>query len=764
MNTRKLLAIIIALMTCGTVRAGRYTGAVVCFDEGVMVEMAAVSFYRNDTVYVGGGLCDENGVFDIKVSKPANRVTVSCLGYKPFDITLDTELPYGELGNIGVTRDNTLDEVTVTGDASVTQMNRTSYYISDDLREGVMATWQMMDRMPAFDIDPVTHQINIKSTRDVLVLVNGRDRGRNYAMNLNPKQIRTITVIENPQGRYAGLQRIIDITLFTDYVGWSSSGQGNFSGSWMTTYNNESGGVNGNITDGRWSLYGGVSGTHNYTPTRDRMSELFDGILETHDEGWNRANTSQRSVGPHLSFDYRFNDRQSITTQIKYGSDHYRQHEFGDIRITDLEADESELSHKESRARYSTDNVTGIVSYIGRFGKAVKLAADVNYNYYNADVTQTLDYTGAESYLNDFTNRRDNVIGNASVEWMPSDRLSLSADNEFESRRYRSYSGASDNEILTSQMYRNSSSLSVAWLPLDNLLLMATLYGNYIHDSNNSYTDSRYNISPRGAFKWTFDKRREFYLMGSYQYSNSYPDVMALSPEIVYTGLLTARTGNPEAPNQSNHSADMELCLGRYITLTAGYKASINELRYIMSHPEKYLYLNTPYAARNTMYSVGANGSYRLPASLKLSFDAGYARSTVRQSGVSRSFDMYAGSLNLRYSPRDWLYLMLCYDISRYKALGYASEDLVVNDDVTIILGTMLFGGRLSANIAARIPTGVFTRCPASLTYYDFYHSDSMADRYWNSNRLVLNISYNIGNGRSRQQGARSRVRSERVL
>lgn len=114
---------------------------------------------------------------------------LSCIGFeKVFRVCKP-----GNLGNI-LLRGNaeSLAEIVVKGDSRHKDAMTETFFLTDSLRNSSRNSLQLLDQLPGISVDWASDAIKIGEYRDVPLMLNGREAGKNLIQNLNPQRIRKI--------------------------------------------------------------------------------------------------------------------------------------------------------------------------------------------------------------------------------------------------------------------------------------------------------------------------------------------------------------------------------------------------------------------------------------------------------------------------------------------------------------------------------------------------------------------------------------------
>lgn len=219
-----ILTVAIAILAAITVNAQpsyRIEGKLHNFMENKPVEFASVSLHNlTDSSLVTGAISDTSGRFSIANLKEGSYfIKVSCIGFKPAfknGILLNSATPTFNMGTIDLNAEaQTLKEVTVEGERlkGVAEVDKTVYTINSKAAVSAHSGLELLRQVPAVQVD-FQNNISLEGKSNIMVLVDGKQRDKEYLAQLNPNSIDKIEVMTNPSVKYeADVTGVINIIL-----------------------------------------------------------------------------------------------------------------------------------------------------------------------------------------------------------------------------------------------------------------------------------------------------------------------------------------------------------------------------------------------------------------------------------------------------------------------------------------------------------------------------------------------------------------------
>ncbi|MBR4325028.1 MAG: TonB-dependent receptor [Bacteroidales bacterium] len=206
---KTLLLITLSMLLSMEAFAQTISGGVFA-EDNMPVAFANVVLMAKDSSFVDGTITDADGIFSIKKSADAAFMTVSCLGYEPKTLSVNSDCSQIvlkaadlELGEITVSAG--LPKTRIKDGAMVTDVQNTLL-----AKEG--STERMLGKIPGVIKSKDGFEVFGKGKAEVYI--NGiKMRDNNVLESLNPANIKTVEVVSNPGAQYdAEVKAVIRIT------------------------------------------------------------------------------------------------------------------------------------------------------------------------------------------------------------------------------------------------------------------------------------------------------------------------------------------------------------------------------------------------------------------------------------------------------------------------------------------------------------------------------------------------------------------------
>jgi outer membrane receptor protein involved in Fe transport len=108
-----------------------------------------------------------------------------------------------------------LDQVEVIGERikGVETVDRTIYTIPESAVKVAGSGTDILRRIPSVQVD-ISNNISLQGNTNILILIDGKERDKNFIAQLDPKSIDKVEVITNPSSKYdAGVRGVINVIL-----------------------------------------------------------------------------------------------------------------------------------------------------------------------------------------------------------------------------------------------------------------------------------------------------------------------------------------------------------------------------------------------------------------------------------------------------------------------------------------------------------------------------------------------------------------------
>jgi len=186
------------------------------------VAYATVSIYdANDSAFITGTLSDPQGEFHLKTDFTGKAfLKISFVGYKPF--LMDIEVTANEkldAGTISLEEESYLiGEAVITGNRikAHDEADKTTYLVNKKIYGVSNTGLDVLKHIPGVQVD-LMQNVYLEGSPDILILVNGIERDRNFIQQLGSDMIDKVEIMPIPSSRYdADISGVINVILKKD--------------------------------------------------------------------------------------------------------------------------------------------------------------------------------------------------------------------------------------------------------------------------------------------------------------------------------------------------------------------------------------------------------------------------------------------------------------------------------------------------------------------------------------------------------------------
>ena len=181
---------------------------------------ATVALRRSsDSTLITGTSSNNAGEFSL-VSIPSGKycLVISAIGYDLVTIKIDLINDYNTGEIMMKDKSLSLDEVVVVGERMKTmkEADRTTYFINKKMYDASNTGVDLLVNIPGVQVD-LMKNISLEGSRNIVILVDGKERDRNYLSQLSSDKIDKIEITNSPDPRFdADVTGVIDIILKKD--------------------------------------------------------------------------------------------------------------------------------------------------------------------------------------------------------------------------------------------------------------------------------------------------------------------------------------------------------------------------------------------------------------------------------------------------------------------------------------------------------------------------------------------------------------------
>lgn len=195
-------------------------GVVASSKDKSPIEFAPVALLNlPDSSIVAGNSSQSGGLFAFENVKPGNYyLRATYVGYSPTGKAITVKAGEKEIKADSLLMSETskeIDEVVVTGDRIKGKelVDRTVYSIPAEVSKASPNAYDLLKKVPAISVD-YNDNISLNGSNNFIIQVDGKQRDKEFLARLQPSDIESIEVINNPSGKYEGnIDGVINVKL-----------------------------------------------------------------------------------------------------------------------------------------------------------------------------------------------------------------------------------------------------------------------------------------------------------------------------------------------------------------------------------------------------------------------------------------------------------------------------------------------------------------------------------------------------------------------
>lgn len=571
----------------------------------------------SDSAAIQGAISDDNGMFSIHpVSAGSYRLYVSLIGYVPVARSIEVN------HNGAITADTiyleekeaVINNVVVVGERirAKTEKDKTTFFVTKKIMDASMSGIDVLKNIPGIRID-FLQNISLEGSANIQILVDGRERDRNFLNQLTPAQIEKVEVISNPSSNYDGnVTGAINIIL-------KKERNGGFNCQFLAEIPAFSPSVfihptfSMNYSYRKWNIYTSYQGEMIYLNVHEYLSRRT----------WNRQDTNeflseqfvrQKDWSHRLNygFDYILNEQNQFSFYAFFNP--YSQEHDGTAQarvsgtLNDFWKTRKEDADRNLNAYYS-------LFFKHSFGKTGRqITVDIsNYNLNGKSTTRFYDEGNTNSALlqSNQTKPLNNEITLKSDFSSPlGDKIALTSGIKARHRMMKD--GSVPGFRYTEKLLAAYSTLGLKQIRYDIDL------GLRVEESRSAlehaFNNNILSFFPYLSFAYRFGSNRSMHL--SYNRSVRRPDLFQLNPNIYIIDPYTVSKGNPYLKPEFRNSATIDYSRqfkSNYFAIRLFY----NEINHTMSN---LTFLNDTSAFETDRQNLGtiSQAGFQFSGTLKL--------------------------------------------------------------------------------------------------------------------------------------------------
>ena len=740
--------------TLGQLYAQCFRGRVIDNENNPIVGVNCVLMEQSDSTYIIGTTTNLDGDFELKVNE--DREYLLQLSFIGFEKISRVCRP-GNLGDfILEVNAELLDEIVVKGDPKHKDAITETFFLTDSLRNNSKNSLQLLDKLPGISVDWASDAVKIGEYRDVPIMLNGREVGKELVQNLNPQRIKKIELLRFPKGKYGDMPIVLNYITYDNYLGYDLGVQSKGLVSFRTpNSHSENIGANFIYTLDKWNIYSdfNVSNKKMYSATAYSYIYKNEVAEATAMEDYRNPNNNYANRNFNASFgvDYKITPKHTISIQSWLNGGEHDSYEGYQTP--------EKMSLSENCNNYRNINSTSGLFYRGDITDRFIITSDLTYNYYNVNENRIYKNIDELTELY-YSGRKDYWRYNANVYNIWNNILTSNIGYTYTDKSYINKDTNTDKELFRSLERRHDVYASLMINPHQKVSLAIGSNVLFVHRDNGIDSDSRYSWMPSAKLHWQAHKKLS--VTGNYFCNIEYPNLDQLSTVAYNKNKILMYRGNPDLKERVMHYMEWRINVPKIIEFTYMLKHSANDLTpwYVM---ENDYVVETLVGSKYLHQYIGLSGDYNIGQKFQVNFTANYqwygrqGFDNIWHRGRTWYLDAMA-----TYQMNSYIYIMAAYFLRHDKHPLLQGEEY--NQEENLMLGLMspLCKGKLSLSVNFAIPTCLVSkRTYKDITIPDFKFT-SWEDQRVNNTLMQISLRYNFGKGSTSKSNNQNRSESEK--
>ena len=703
---------------------------------------------------ITGGMTDAKGYLTLPCTIDSCKMRIQFLGYKTYEATVANR----KLGDIFLEEDaRELKEVTVTGSAQTTKIDRDVFVISNELRSGTATARELLGKLNGVIYNPYDQSIMVNGSTNILILIDGIEKDQQMARMLSPDRIDRVEVIKDPVGKYSadGYKAVINIITKKDYSGIDVTA--NFNPMFNFTKFNSSpsvapqefSGVNILYTYKKVNLYGSYSGR--YTDLgipADYVKQYGDLRVATPamNDKYPAVSVLNTNNSVTLGGDYLIKPDNTLSLELNYNGSVNKNTSKFDL-TSYLNQTPIGESHSVNISRSTGDALRATLTYKGKWNE--KSAFEANFRYQHSAPTAVSSFVQNEMQNSSYNTQGENFYRlNLDYDYQFTPKFSMDIAYGAIIDNYRLYQ---NSQTLAQDQTRNRPSLYLSYAPAKQLSLKV---GGMVEFFHQTYQGAGQNLSQtQTAFlpfvNIQYSPLRKFSVTAKYHAWPNYPGISQLSPFMAQMDTLTWSVGNPDLKPANYQETSLQFTIFQRFTIEPFYAFDNSNIQQYMGEKNGQYYQSSVNADKFRTYGLRLNFTYPLMKTLFWQNWMDLENVHLSYSDASSQLTKYQLSSVLIYSMPKWDGVAgagIQKMITKNPTLqGY---DTWGNDAFLLLIQKNFFKKRLSCTFVYIPPVPFLQYSQDSYAKTPAYYSLSRGGLDLLKNLMILQINYHFSTGK----------------
>lgn len=464
-----------------------------------------------------------------------------------------------ETDTLAVQNDSTdwsieLKEVAVETSSIRTEGDKTTAFITKEMRRGAHNTAQMLGNIRGLIWNAVDNSVEYNNSHNIIVLVDSLEKGYGYVMKLHHMRFEKVEIIDHPHGKYEGYDALINLITKKNYEGYEGSLYGNTR--FMPAGPN-AGKFLYFVTEGaftytknKWNFVAHVTRmSDNKNVVQQWYERTFpvQGVAERvlHDKDTNEKLLKNQDYEASVSADYQINKNHSLSWTYVY--DYNKDENQLNYLLEQRHINIGTIDTLDVHSLNNTDNHNHSTAFFYR-GKTSAWNYETDFNYvYNRNTPDNTFIRGETFTLRNHYNDHMNYTrfrSEARRGWYEN-RLQLRMGYHNTWKNYQREDFDSRQQLNTNGFFRNCGWFNL-WGRLDSIGHNTASIGGRVeevHVRSNGQSENQLVWSASAMYWHKLTEKN--WIRFNYDYSISHPNQEQTSAYGYFTDSLTWSGGNP---------------------------------------------------------------------------------------------------------------------------------------------------------------------------------------------------------------------------
>ena len=699
---------------------------------------------------LAGGMTNEKGYLTLPCNIDSAKIRIQYLGYKTYEATVANK----NIGAVYLEEDaQMLKEVTVTGSAQTTKIDRDVFVISKEMRSGTATSRELLGKLNGVIYNPYDQSITVNGSTNILILIDGIEKDQNMAKTLSPERIDRVEVIKDPVGKYAtdGYRAVINIITKKDFAGIDVNVNANpmfnftkFNSS-PTVFPQEFSNVNVLYTYKKLNLYGTYSGHYSHLGIpADFVKRYGDLEITTPVMNDKNGNVSVLSYNSNISVggDYLIKPDNTFSIELNYNGDLNKTSTLFD-QTSYLNQNRIGTSQSLNNSRTTNDELRTTLTYKGKWNP--KSSFEANFRYQHSTPANSSSFAQNDMQSSSYNTQTGNYY-RLNLEYNYQFTPTFSANIAYGAiiNNFRLYQ---DNQTLKQNQVRNRPALYLSYAPFTKLSVKV---GGTVEFFDQTYQDKSLSQTAFLPFvNIMYAPVSKFSITAKYHSWPTYPDIGQLSTFTAQTDTLTWSIGNPNLKMSNYQEASLQFTILQRFNIEPFIAFDNSNIQQYLEEKNGLYYQSNVNADKYRTYGLRVNFTYPLAKTL-------FWQNWMDLEDVHLSY-ADVSSQRSRFQFSSFLY----YSLPKLDgAVGAGIQKMIVkspalqgynmwgNDAFLTMIQKNFFKKRLSCTLIYIPPINGLQYSQDSYTEATGYYSLSRGGLDLLKNLMILQINYRFSSGK----------------